>query len=242
MNTDVVTRLDIVLADEFAKTLGSERLKQALSPGFADLRLYALYLVQTYHYTKHNPRHQALVVTVDRDIPMGYAQYCLRHALEEWGHEQMAHHDLKRIGGCSDVSKWPEPLPETQALIDYLYSISTSGCIYRRLGYTFWAERCYGFINLALKGMATSLSLDNSAMSFLVAHSVIDEKHARDVESVVRDYVVSSDDESAVQDAMVTSLRLTTSMMDAVFDKYVAIKNSRSDSHSVFFESLHATP
>ncbi len=162
--------------------------------------------------------------------------------MEEWGHEQMAYHDLKKIGGCTDISLWPSPLPETQALIDYLYKVSTSSQIYSRLGYTFWAERCYGFINSALKGMATNLSLGDSAMSFLVAHSVIDEKHARDVEAVVSEYVRTAADEAAVQETMITSLRLTNAMMDAVFDKFVAIKNGHPESTQLFYRTLHATP
>lgn len=232
----ITDRLDAILTDEFTKVIESNRLAKALSPDFADLRLYALYLIQTYHYTRHNPRHQALVVASDRDLLPGYARYCLRHAQEEWGHEMMAHHDLQKIGFKFDLDLWPKPLSETEALIAYLYKISQSGSPYARLGYTFWAERCYGFINMSLKSMASKLGLDSTAMTFLVAHSSIDEKHALEVEEVVSQFVRTPEDEAAVTEVMLTSLRLTVTMMDAVFDRFSELKEHGQDQDQILNE------
>lgn len=238
MGNTVVDRLDLILGEEFMRILQGDRLARAMQPGFADVRLYASYLVQTYHYTWHNPRHQALVVSTKREFPVGYAKYCLSHSREEWGHEQMALNDLRSLDFTDDLARWPQPLPETRKLIDYLYEISATGSPYARLGYTFWAERCYGFINSSLKEMAKKLALGPGSMTFLVEHSTIDETHAREVEETIAEFVKTPEDEAAVREVMLVSLKLTVEMMDAVFDNFLAMKTGELPTPSCMAEIL----
>ncbi len=72
----------------------SENLFKVLEEGFADKRLYGIYLTETFHYTFHNSRNQAMVAARKDTMNINYMKYCLKHANEEAGHEMMAFHDL----------------------------------------------------------------------------------------------------------------------------------------------------
>lgn len=220
-------KLKARLEQEMEDLQQSPNLFKVLEEGFADKRLYAIYLTETYHYTFHNSRNQALVAARKGPLNINYMKYCLKHAYEEAGHEMMAFHDLKNLGFDTKVDDLPTPLNTTNALIAYLYYVSEYGNPVARLGYSFWAERSYEYIAPLLNLLSEGLNIEKKSMTFFNEHSEIDEQHAIDVENAIQKYAKIPQDWEDIENCMVNSLLLTTRMMDEVLDEFVKIKEEK---------------
>ena len=215
-----VSNLKTKLTEEWQTLLeGSQFVKNILARNF-DKELYAKYMIETYHYTLHNARNQALVGVRAFDITPQYLQFCFEHAAEEAGHELMAIHDLKAMGYSVNLKELPAPLPETEQLIAYLYWISGTGNSLQRLGYSFWAETCYEYINPMIRTIKEHLGLTDSQMTFFIAHSSIDQKHAEEVEHMIVKQAKTPEDWQTMERVMIQTLRLTGRMLDAVYSSY----------------------
>ncbi len=229
-------QLDAMLAAAWDDLLSRSDFIRAIHERRVDRRLYALYMIQTYHYTLHNARNQALVGVRAMDAETHYLRFCFRHALEETGHEQMALHDLTAMGLAEPDILGADCLASTETLIAYLYWIAATGNPLRRLGYSFWAETSYQYIDPLVTKVRDDLGLPSSQMTFFVAHSAIDEKHAAEVRKLVRRCCVTEGDWQAVARVMVTSLDLTGRMLDETYDEYLKLLEHRSPG----YEFLHA--
>jgi pyrroloquinoline quinone (PQQ) biosynthesis protein C len=224
---DSVEALRDQLTSEWDRLLDGSDLAALVHGGAIDRRLYALYLIETFHYTRENPRHQALV-GARADADPQYSRFCLKHAADELGHEMMALHDLRSLGYDVTADDLPEPLEETQVLSAYLYWISERANPLGRVGYSFWAESSYEHIGPMLAAAQTTLDLEDRHMTFLVAHAKIDADHAAEVDAVLRRFATTTDDWATVGRVMRTSLRLTVEMLDAVAREYRAVADGRS--------------
>jgi hypothetical protein len=193
-----------------------------------DPELYKLYMTETFHYTFHNARNQALVGVRAQGVSPRYVKFCFEHAEEETGHELMALHDVNSMGSNKiTVNDLPEALPETEILVAYLYWVSAIGNPLQRLGYSFWAEDVYGFIAPQLAKLQQDLDLKDSQRTFFRAHSTIDAAHADEVREVISEHCKTADDWAAVDRVMETSLALTMKMTDAILAKYDATRAPR---------------
>ncbi|HEX3147795.1 MAG TPA: iron-containing redox enzyme family protein [Gemmataceae bacterium] len=204
-------------------------LIHAIQKGEINRALYALYLFQTYHYTLHNSRNQALVGVRSVEENGPYLNYCFSHAADEAGHEQMALHDIKSIGLPDAEQLIPAPLAETEVLIAYLYWVSATGNPFRRLGYSFWAEGAYEFIGPLIDRVRTTLQLRDSQMTFFVAHARIDEEHFAQVRRMLRSNCRTAADWAEAGQVMETSLRLTGRMMSAVHAAYESFRQGNAE-------------
>lgn len=213
-------KLELQMGQCWAEVLESplaKEIKQILLSG--DRKLYALWLIQVAHLTKHTSVHQALVGTRHKEISHVYMKFCFEHAQEEVGHEMMALHDLKKIGApAATIEDLPSPLQATDQLNAYLYYVSQFGHPTTRLGFSYWAEKCYPFVQAMAVDTQKSLGLNNSQMTFFVSHSKIDEKHAEDVEHVLKQVCKSERDWHAVEEGMKTSLSLATQIFAQIFE------------------------
>jgi pyrroloquinoline quinone (PQQ) biosynthesis protein C len=224
-----IQRLNDVLDAKMGELAVSDNMLKVLQPGFVDKRLYGIYLIETFHYTRHNAKNQALVAVRPDNQDYAYMKYCLSHSMEEVGHEMMAYHDLKTMAKDTPaIADLPKPLSKTQELVDYLYSVASDQNIYARLGYSFWAEKSYDYIQPLLRLLAESLGLKKNSMTFLVQHAEIDKKHAEEVEQAITQFVVDENSYLAVQEVMLQSLLKTSQMLDAVFDEFVLLKENNS--------------
>lgn len=221
------------LKDSLNQVMGtlaqSPSLEKVLTPGFADRRLYAIYLVETYHYTKHNARNQALVATRPDDMDPRYMKFCLKHAEEEVGHEMMAVHDLRNMGYDVSERTLGKPLAETEVLISYLYRVAATANPLARLGYSYWAERSYHYIQPILDMLKSGLGVQKNQMSFFTSHAEIDVDHAKQVDETISRFAKTLDDWKAIEEVMRTSLILTSGMMEAVFAEFIKMKEGKSD-------------
>jgi len=215
-------QLETKAGEIWDEILASSRLVQAVENGTINKALYAIYMIETYHYTSHNARNQVLVGTRS-GCSAPYTKFCYQHASEEVGHEKMALHDLASMGlaGIKDESVvLPHPLLETESLIAYLYWISLTGNPLQRLGYSYWAESCYSYINPVIGKLRSTLGLEDSQLTFFVAHSDIDTEHFEDVKNIIRRTCKTQDDLNSIAYAMEATLGLTAKMLDAVYVDY----------------------
>lgn len=211
--------------------LSSSRFVRAINEGRATQAMYAIYMIETYHYTSHNSRNQVLV-GIRPDCSTIYTKFCYEHAAEEVGHEKMALHDVASLGLPAlkeEGAYLPEPLLDTECLISYLYWISITGNPLQRLGYSYWAESCYSHINPILEKLRDSLQLKASQLTFFIAHSDIDAEHFEGVKDIIRRTCKNEQDLTAISRVMENSLQLTGRMLEAVYDEYELLLAGRSE-------------
>ena len=176
-------------------------------------RAYLTWLVQAAHLTQYTSSHQALVAVRVAPTDAVYSRYCLQHAMEELGHEKMALHDLAAMGlDAGSVASLPPELPSTAALTAWLYYSAERAHPATRLGYTFWAERCYPILAPIFGNTRSALGLDKAEMRFFVAHAAIDEAHGREVVDIVPRVCVDDAAWGAVDTGLRTSLGLAIAM------------------------------
>jgi pyrroloquinoline quinone (PQQ) biosynthesis protein C len=214
--------------DLFARS----RLIKTIQEGRIDKKLYAIYLMETYHYTLHNARNQALVGVRAFDIGVSYLKFCFEHATEETGHEHMALHDLLALGLPKEALKIPPPLPMTEALIAYIYWVSATGNPLRRLGYSFWAESSYDFVMPLIDRVREHLDLKPAQMTFFVAHSKIDEDHAAEVRRMIAQNCKTDQDWVDIERVMTTSLRLMGNMMEEIYAEYERLLKEQAPNYA----------
>lgn len=218
MSSERLAELNDTVTKTWAGIFDQSKFVRTIQEGKVDKKLYALYMFETFHYTYHNARNQALVGV---RLPEGYTQYqkfCFEHANEETGHELMALHDvLSALGTKQKPVNLPKPLPATEVLIGYLYWISVQGNPLQRLGYSFWAENSYAYINPLVEKIKTTLALKTSQMTFFIAHSAIDKDHAEEVQRMIVNHCKTDEDWADVTRVAETSLRLTGNMLEDVY-------------------------
>ena len=221
-----------------SRPLASE-IGAILSSG--DKKLYALWLSQVAHLTKFTSAHQALVATRVGEIPYSYMKFCLMHALEEVGHELMAVSDLKKIGAnIEELSDLPEALPATNKMTAYLYYAAERAHPMTRLGFSYWAEKCYPYIAGLANNTKNALGLSDRQMTFFVNHATIDEKHAADVEQIIQMVCKTDEDWNAVATGMVDTLNLALGIFEEIHQVAIATQNYPQYQDFLSSISVHA--
>ncbi len=186
--------------------------------------LYLILMSEIYKYVLRNPINQAAACInipnhVNRNAML---RYILKHSTEELGHEQMIVRDLKSIN-ILDMSKLEEPaLPATEALIGYLESVPHRYGATARLGYSFWAEDAYDHIREVTTKIRGDLSLNDSNMTFFVAHEKIDKHHSAQVVDAINQFCVTPEDRAQILTVARTTLYLTGKMLDGVAENYLS--------------------
>jgi Iron-containing redox enzyme len=194
-----------------------QRLKKGIDKDF-----YVTLMTQVYHYTRFNAQNQALVAVGLTSERLPLLKYCLHHAYTEAGHDLMVLKDLETIGVSADSVRSSRPLPETEAFIGYLFRLKERDAT-ARLGYSYWAEGCYPYLEDFLVSLRRDLKLQASQLSFLVAHSVIDKAHLEEVKDILRESCEGNRllEDGAV-DVLETSLHLMKNIYDAVHARHPA--------------------
>ncbi|MDH1620504.1 iron-containing redox enzyme family protein [Pseudomonas chengduensis] len=181
--------------------------------------LYIRAMIEVYHYTKNNAINQAAATFNEDHKRVGLLRFAMKHALEELGHENMVVSDLASIGIDDSVFDNP-PLPATEALNGYLYSLAIRGGVIPRLGYSFWAEDSYEHLAPLLDVCQNQLKLTDKQLTFFIAHSVIDAKHADDVNKAIERWVSTDQDKQAVKQVARTTLYLTGQILESVANEF----------------------
>jgi len=182
-------------------------------------QLYIRAMIEVFHYTKNNAINQAAATFNEDHKRMGLLRFAMTHALEELGHENMVLNDLSAIGVDRSVFE-RQPLPATEALNGYLYSLSIRGGLVPRLGYSFWAEDSYEHLAPLMDVCKNRLKLTDKQLTFFVAHSVIDVRHAKDVNEAIERWVETDEDKMAVRQVARTTLYLTGQILESVANEF----------------------
>ena len=209
---------------------------KVIKPGYASKKLYAIYMMETYHYTFHNSRNQAAVAARHDEMDINYMKFCLHHAREEAGHEMMAFSDIKKLGFNISKNNLPQPLPATQELIRYIYDIAENANPIARLGYSFWAERVYSYITPLLKLMKYGVGISDNSMTFFKEHSDIDAKHAEDVDRAIIRFAKTEADWQAIEECMIGTLDRTIKMTHEVLAEYDKVREHQDTRYKELLE------
>lgn len=216
MENDIIEELHVLVHELWKQILNNAFFKH-IGRKKIDVKLYQLLMAQVYHYTKHNAASQAVAAFNLHSSASNLQPFVYRHALDEVGHENMVLHDLNSIGILDQALIDQGPLPPTDALIEYLYGASVRHGAIARLGYSFWAEDAYQYIDDSLVGtIRRDLDLADENMTFFVAHSRIDEKHSAQVRAAIRKYCTKPEDRRLIKSVAETTLYLTGCILDEV--------------------------
>ncbi len=221
--SDFRKELDEICNEEWAK------IKQGLFFELANTNiskeLYIKAMVQVFHYTKNNAINQAAATFSEDHKKVGLLRFAMKHALEELGHENMVVNDLESMGVSKDIFD-TAPMPATDALNGYLDSVAIRGGVIPRLGYSFWAEDSYEHLAPLLDACQNKLGLTEKQLTFFIAHAVIDEKHADDVNNAIDRWVHTEKEKEDVKQVARTTLFLTGQILESVAQEYL---NERPD-------------
>lgn len=234
--------LDRVMAEEWDVIVKTNPFFNALMDGCDDRRLGAIYLCEVYNTVKHSAITQALVVqrlSQPTSSSIRYMRYCLQHALEEVGHEQMALHDLRSLGVDVTNESMPAPTIGTEAFTGYVYRLATTGNPVQRLGYTYWAENCYAYFAPIAMAVVQNMRLEAKNVTFFVQHGEIDQKHGAEVKKIIQDVAQSPADRAAISDALRGTIRLQGAMLGDVWRAYQQFLAGQAPQYD-FVKALHA--
>lgn len=217
------SELDQVVEDGWAKIHGGAFWQHAFNDEVDRPELYRNTMVEVFHYTRHNAVNQAFAAwRASSPEQKHLLKFCFEHADEELGHEQMVVHDLERAGMLEDGILDHDPLPPTQAFIGYLYYVGLALGPIPRLGYSYWAENAYGFLDPILSRAREELDLNDEDMTFFVSHARVDVKHFEEVKEAIAENAKTREDWRGVMNVAATTLSLTGAMLDAVLAKTLA--------------------
>lgn len=214
--TDFLELADRRLAQAWAR-LKSGPFWTGLRERGMDRDLYVALMTQIYHYTHHNAQNQALAAVGLGSERLELLRFCLHHAYEEAGHDLMVLHDLEAVGVDRASVLAARPLPETRAFVAYVYDVARTRDATARLGYSYWAESCYGEIRELLDAIRAGLGIGDREMTFFVAHEGIDAKHFDEVRAIARRTCTTEQLRRDFMEVMEDSLALTGNMLDAVW-------------------------
>jgi thiaminase len=222
MTDAFLDELETAVAREWQRIRGGRFwqrvLGETVTPDF-----YRILMEQIYHYTRHNSINQATAAYRTDPNNRKLLRFVYKHALEELGHEHMV--DSKGLYDPSMPQQ--QPLSSTQALIAYLYQVALESGAVARLGYSYWAESCYGHIGVILKKLAKDLELTDKHMTFFVAHSDIDAHHSVEVAEAIRESAGTEAERLAVINVATTTLYLTGQILEQVERKYVEQRDAK---------------
>lgn len=200
------------------KKIMATRFYRALEAGTLPKEVMFRYFVETFHYVRENAKNQAAVVLRLNENATDYARYCLKHALEENGHENMCLNDLRSLGFDTDRVKESRPLPTTAAFIGFLYDWADRHNPVGRLGYSYFAEGAHTYLGKGIELAKQHFGLTDQQLTFFVQHGLIDEKHFADVQEAVVKFCKTDKDWEDVKYVIGVTGSMTAVMLEELFD------------------------
>lgn len=200
----------------------SSRMFQALmGDEKAPIDLWKCYLWESYHYVKHNGINQAMaVLRTDVGEKRLMIRY-LKHALEEIDHDEMCLRDLEKMGVPRATVMASRPLPETLAFSSLLYDFVMRDNPIGRLGYSFWAEGFNEESGFIVNRLRHHFGLPDDHMQFVVAHAVLDEKHAKDCADTIERFAKTDADREAILYFGKATLHQFYYVLEAMYERHL---------------------
>jgi hypothetical protein len=232
-----IIKIDEMLAKTWTSIMKKpEALSLLTKASSFDRRIYAMYLVQIYHWANHFARSLGLAGANINIRNKEFMSFAFSHGIEEAGHELMAVDDLIALGVPleSDLSNMPPPFPRTEALIGYINWIVTHQNPIRSLGFFYWVERPYEHIRSVVLAVQKACKLTEKQMSFFFAHEKLDQKHGREIEAALIKFCETESDWEEVRLVMNMSQTLLIDMIiHELFPAYEALKAGKSTRYNL---------
>ena len=227
IKTAQLQRLDTLISREWQEIFSSEMAPKVYKTiEDKDIRFYAIYMTQVYHYAYHTPRSLALAGANLANGDIKLMEHFFEHALEENGHDMIAFNDLKAMGvPLKKRRDMPPALPSTETMIAYVKYLSLSPEPYRSLGYHYWIEQPYGYIDRFMQQLNEGLQLQESQFSFYKTHKSLDEKHGDDVQSLISYCCQTEQQWEAIYEVAQTTMRQFAQMIFESLEEYEKLKN-----------------
>ncbi|HEY0975098.1 MAG TPA: iron-containing redox enzyme family protein [Solimonas sp.] len=169
--------------------LGNPLLK-LLAQGGVTHAHYVAYLVQTYHLVRHTARCLALAAARLGDERRALRAWFLEQANDEHGHELFCLKDLAHLGEDAQARVAGAPGAGAWGLVTQNYYMATYGNPVAMLGVATATE---GMGATLAGGMAQVLAqrygIPDKALTFLRSHAGFDQRHLREAQRAVNDYL-----------------------------------------------------
>ena len=217
-------QLEEELVPLWEQVFNTRVFKLLLSDEPVKKELLQLYLIESYHYVKHNAQHQALAVWQKDVRDRDFMRAALHHAYEEVDHDLLAIKDLEKMGLKKADIERSMPLPETLGFTGYLYYAVTRENPVGRLGYSIWAEGTQEMGPGVVKRIMQRFGIeDEKHISFFAAHAKLDMRHGEECKESIDRFCKTPEDQQAVRVVAHTSLRLFLYVLEAIYDRYMQV-------------------
>lgn len=192
------------------------------------IELLQLYLIESYHYVKHNAQHQALAVWQKDVRDRDFMRAALQHAVEEVDHDLLALRDLEKMGVPRAEVVASIPLPQTLGFTGYLYYAVMRENPIGRLGYSIWAEGTQQIGPTIIERLMKKFKIDDERkISFFAAHAKLDMRHGVECCESIDRFAVTPEDRQAIRTVAHTSMTLFIDLLEAIYDRYLVVKGGK---------------
>lgn len=224
MNKKFSDQLEEELVPLWTQLMNTRICKALVGSEPVDKRLLQIYLIESYHYVKHNAQHQAMAVWHADLKERVFMRKALQHALEEVDHDQLAINDLIRSGLKREDIENSIPLPETLGFNGFLYNWVTMENPVGRLGYSIWAESTQSIGPMIIEKLKEKFKIqDERDISFFSAHAVLDMRHGQEAKESIDRFAVTPAQKLAVQTVAHTSMKLFIGVLEAMYDHHLRV-------------------
>lgn len=202
----------------FQKAAQSEVMRRVVS-GQITTEQYASVLCEIYHQVRRHPAALASMTLRLKGKQIDMVPSILKHALSETGHDELALKDLETLGYSSSCVVESEMLPETKAILGYMYSLLTVERPLAFLGYLFHLEFMPTASGASYINGLKSAGIPEEACTFIQDHATIDVAHNKLMERYLNELVESDQDLRAIQEAAETTIQLYVNMLTAALNR-----------------------
>lgn len=237
---------ELVKLDEIIANWWSDLFQSELSEKFEntnmkyDKRVYAIYMVQVYHYAYDTPRSLAYAGANTSNSEPQLMHHFFEHAMEETAHDLMAFSDLKALKApFNSTNDIPPALGATAKMVEYVRELSLSNQPYISLGYHYWIEQPYLYINDFMDSMLKNMKLKKKQVSFYVNHARIDKKHGKDMQKILIKVCKNEEQWQAIQDSAKKTLSQFMQIIKEVIEEYEKLISGKPTAYSILNEMPH---
>jgi heme oxygenase len=179
--------------------LTSTRAMAAVLSGSVERSAYARYLTNVYHYARHSSTVIAMAGARCVDGHPKLADYLLRHAQEELGHDEWALADLADLGMDAEAVRATRPTPSCAAMIGYEYFVAGHANPVGLFGWLYVLEAMGDDLGEKVaRRLDESLGLSGKGLRFLAGHGRADHDHTADLTHQIAANVCSAGDRADI--------------------------------------------
>jgi len=172
----------VVLRRQLESTAVIERCLR----GEVELQSYIAFLTEAYHHVKHTV---PLLMACGARLPERLEwlrESIVKYIEEEIGHQEWILNDLQALGVDKESIRHGKPSIPTELMVSYAYDQVMRSNPVGLFGMVYTLEKTSSTIaTFAAEQIASSLSLPQEAMSYMISHGSLDVEHMQDFEQIM---------------------------------------------------------